>query len=164
MLQPMAHLQRTGAPHTRTSLPDAQDCTTRHSDKFISGLLLSFAAVWGNKWTSQIETVPHDVLISTWAEGLAEMTPDEIRARYRDCAKRLAWPPSLAEFLGADEQMPKSQEDWHAFGRVIGQEARPGEGWDSYIARLRHAWTAQPLQHKRLGLTQSTGTQMVTHE
>lgn len=133
----------------------------KHGEQFISGLLLSFQAAWGHKWMSQAEHIPHSLLIATWTEGLEDMTADEIRARFRECRKSMEWPPTIAEFVGTNQNAPKSQEEWHQFGRSIGCDAKPGESWESYIAKLRRKWDAQPIRQRQALALQNNEQQLV---
>ena len=126
-------------------------------------MLASFSAVWGAKFNPSGAAMP--LLVDLWAEGLAEMTSDEIRERFRVCQKTMAWPPNIAEFLGTEEGKPQSPAEWQQFGRRIGMEAAPGESWDGYITRLRRSWQRQPWRVQQSPQLEGPATRgVLTHD
>ena len=55
------------------------------------------AEVYGHRWTSSYGTVPNQ----SWVDGLADLTPDEVRAglvRLKTWEGSGGWPPTMFEF------------------------------------------------------------------
>ena len=105
---------------------------------------MAFRAIWGQRWTDQIAEVPVRMAVNIWAEGLAGLSPEQLRAKLAWCRDRLAWPPSIAEFRQAGEPAkPKTRTEWLAWGAGQGRGPAPGEEWDNYIARLAACWESK---------------------
>ena len=98
-------------------------------------------ARYGHRWTSQYPTT--DVIrlaTAEWADYLAGMSQAQLDTGMRTWDGE--WPPTLPEFrracLGISE-MPTCNEDWARIGAQVGCRSRTGEGWQSYIGRVRAA-------------------------
>jgi hypothetical protein len=101
------------------------------------------AEIYGHKWTSSYGDIDKD---GTWAQGLADMRPDELRTGFVSCVKRGdPWPPSLPEFRALCRPAPGKREHAAMYGlppsrqlpHKIDDDAR-AKG-RAAVARIRHA-------------------------
>lgn len=90
---------------------------------------------------------------STWAEALAGITGDEIKAGLRYCQRHHEWPPTCAEFIAACRATPKHQQRLSAprtdpaQGRtecarimaMIASPRKPGKWWATEIIERHNA-------------------------
>jgi len=109
--------------------------------KVIAKLHARLQARYGHRWTSQYPTT--DVIrlaTAEWADYLAGMSQAQLDTGMRTWDGE--WPPTLPEFrracLGISE-MPTCNADWARLGAKVGCQSRTGEGWQSYIGRVRAA-------------------------
>lgn len=70
-------------------------------DAAVDGLLLQFAAIWGDRWSQRIEGIAYQMLRSQWVEILQGLTPAQVKEGIARCRQKHAYPPSLAEFRSA---------------------------------------------------------------
>lgn len=69
--------------------------------KWVDALFAKFLAIWPREWADRVAIVGADPMASEWAEGLAGLTPEQVRTAIAHCRNTLKWPPSIAEFREA---------------------------------------------------------------
>lgn len=94
--------------HISQRLSDIGPSTSSSSQRqeqpghWIDALFGKFAVIWPRDWAGIVERVGDvDLLKREWAEGLAGMTGDQMRAAIAHCRANLKWAPTIAEFREA---------------------------------------------------------------
>jgi hypothetical protein len=62
---------------------------------------MRLATAWGNKWTDQLDSNGIEPMLAEWADGLSDLTPEQIGMGFRACRDSLDWPPSIAQMRKA---------------------------------------------------------------
>lgn len=72
-----------------------------------------FQALWGHKWSQNIDQSTLETALTLWSENLAHMSNELIDRTLKKCAAQLEWPPSIAEFIrmaGEQAGIPSARE------------------------------------------------------
>lgn len=104
------------------------DVAPRLGISFIDHLFNRLDGAYPHKWRSNF---PNQQAIDNWAESWVEafederITPTDVKVGLRECRKRYAWPPSIAEFIQACKPAIDALSAYHE--ATAGLEAR-GKG------------------------------------
>lgn len=74
-------------------------------------MFLKFRAIWGEKWTKNIDDQILPIMLEEWAIGLKNLSGEDIKFVLDYARGRLEWPPSIAEFIAIAKSRKGSYQD-----------------------------------------------------
>lgn len=107
------------------------DSTGRCSGMPMSGveaLFSEFAAMYGSRFADMWRHSDAVRVKSLWGEALSGFSVDEVRAGLYACRK-LAWPPSLPEFMGLCRPEPDAQTAFEEAQRQVSRRVYGEDVW-----------------------------------
>jgi hypothetical protein len=122
---------------------------------FIDHLFNRLDGAYPHKWRSNF---PSQQAIDNWCESWVEafederITPDDVKVGLRECRRRYAWPPSIAEFIQACKPVLDPVVAYHE--ALAGLEAR-GKGEVGAWSHRAVYWAAVALKNELLHQTYS---------
>lgn len=76
--------------------------TATISRKWIDALFAKFTLLWPREWADKVAASGNlEAMANEWAEGLAGLTGEQIKAGIVHCRANLKWSPTIAEFREA---------------------------------------------------------------
>ncbi len=91
-------------------------------DKLVIKLFAVMAAMYGQKWSSQItDSGTMGLMRNVWAKHLGGLSGDDIARGLDECVKDYkSWPPTIGEFLDiCITSRAPNKSRWNALGRVV---------------------------------------------
>lgn len=77
----------------------------------MNSIFLVFRAIYGEKWTKNVDDKILPLALNEWAEGLAGLTNEDIKHVISVIRTKFEWPPSIAEFRSIAKARAGSYRD-----------------------------------------------------
>jgi hypothetical protein len=127
------------------------------SDQAMVTLWTRMEEIYPHRWVSKLGE-PGSSAFETWRQGLAGITPEQLRRGLQQCLQRRdGWPPTLPEFRGLCRGSPQSLElptleeafrmasqqrpDWHRLHPIVFHARQAVGAYELIHQPTAHTWS-----------------------